>query len=64
MKYFLIAGEASGDIHAAQMINALKELDAQADFQFLGGDLMAAASGKAPLIHYRDMEAIPRSGSR
>ncbi len=55
MKYFLIAGEASGDIHAAQMINALKELDAQADFQFLGGDLMAAASGKAPLIHYRDM---------
>lgn len=55
MKYFLIAGEASGDIHAAQIIKALGENDSEAEFCFLGGDLMAKCAGCAPVIHYRDM---------
>lgn len=55
MKYFLIAGEASGDLHASHLIASLKEQDPQAAFRFLGGDLMAAQAGEAPIIHYRDM---------
>ncbi|MCQ2290537.1 MAG: lipid-A-disaccharide synthase [Muribaculaceae bacterium] len=55
MKYFIIAGEASGDIHGASLIDALKKEDAEAQFQFLGGDMMAASAGVQPLIHYRDM---------
>ena len=55
MKYFLIAGEASGDIHAASLINALRHCDAGAEFRFFGGDLMAEAAGTAPMVHYRDM---------
>lgn len=55
MKYFLIAGEASGDLHASELIKALKARDSEAQFAFLGGDLMAAAAGKDPVIHYRDM---------
>ena len=53
MKYFLIAGEASGDLHASQLIAALRERDTEAQFQFLGGDMMAAAAGVEPLMHYR-----------
>ena len=45
MKYFLIAGEASGDLHASNLMAALKEQDAEADFRFLGGDLMQAVGG-------------------
>ena len=55
MKYFLIAGEASGDLHASHLIESLKQEDAQAEFRFLGGDLMAAQAGEEPIIHYRDM---------
>ena len=55
MKYFLIAGEASGDLHASHLIQSLKQLDPQAQFHFLGGDLMAAQAGSQPIIHYRDM---------
>ena len=55
MKYFLIAGEASGDLHAAHLIASLKQLDLSAEFRFLGGDLMAAQAGVEPIIHYRDM---------
>ncbi len=55
MRYFLIAGEASGDIHASQLIRALKAHDGEARFEFLGGDLMADAAGVEPVIHYRDM---------
>lgn len=54
-KYFIIAGEASGDLHGASLIEALKREDSEAQFMYLGGDLMAAASGVQPLIHYRDM---------
>ena len=55
MKYFVIAGEASGDIHASQLINALKAKDSKAEFQFFGGDFMEQASGIAPVVHYKDM---------
>ncbi len=55
MKYFIIAGEASGDIHGSELIAALKHHDAEAQFDFLGGDLMARNAGHEPLIHYRDM---------
>lgn len=55
MHYFISAGEASGDLHASELIKALKTLDNNARFTFLGGDLMAGASDRQPLIHYRDM---------
>ena len=55
MKYFISAGEASGDLHGGPLIKALKECDENAEFVFLGGDCMAKASGHVPLIHYRDM---------
>ena len=42
MKYYLIVGEASGDLHASHLMAALKEEDAEATFRFFGGDLMAA----------------------
>lgn len=55
MRYFIIAGEASGDIHGSALITSLKELDSEAQIEFLGGDLMARSAGHEPLIHYRDM---------
>ncbi|OIP82487.1 MAG: lipid-A-disaccharide synthase [Porphyromonadaceae bacterium CG2_30_38_12] len=54
MRYFLIAGEASGDLHAANLMQAIKVEDADAKFCFLGGDLMQAQGGKL-ITHYRDM---------
>ncbi len=54
MKYFIIAGEASGDLHGANLMRALKDNDREAEFCFLGGDMMAAVGGR-PLIHYRQM---------
>ena len=55
MKYFIIAGEASGDIHGAQLIRSLRQRDPEAEIRFFGGDMMAEASGVSPLVHYRDM---------
>lgn len=55
MHYFISAGEPSGDLHAAALIEALREKDAEATFTFLGGDLMADAAGHEPVIHYRRM---------
>lgn len=55
MRYFIIAGEASGDIHGSALIASLKEQDNDAQIEFLGGDLMAQNAGHEPLIHYRDM---------
>ena len=46
MKYFLIAGEASGDLHASHLMHELKKQDQQAEFCFLGGDLMLAEGGE------------------
>ena len=55
MRYFIIAGEASGDIHGSALIASLKEQDNDAQIEFLGGDLMSQNAGHEPLIHYRDM---------
>jgi lipid-A-disaccharide synthase len=55
MKYFIIAGEASGDLHASNLIKALKEKDPSAEFTFLGGYLMQEATNQSPLIHYNQM---------
>ena len=55
MKYFIIAGEASGDLHASALIKHLKEKDSEAQVQFFGGDQMVAAAGVQPVVHYRDM---------
>lgn len=54
MKYYLIAGEASGDLHGANLMKALKQEDADADFRFWGGDLMKAVGG-VEVKHYRDL---------
>ncbi|MBR4921127.1 MAG: lipid-A-disaccharide synthase [Prevotella sp.] len=54
MKYYLIAGEASGDLHASHLMRALKEQDQQADFRFFGGDMMAAEGGTR-VKHYREL---------
>lgn len=54
MKYFLVAGEASGDLHASNLMAALKVTDSEAEFCFLGGDLMQAQGGKL-IKHYREM---------
>ena len=54
MKYYLIAGEASGDLHASHLMQALRQRDAGAEFRFFGGDLMAAAGGTM-VRHYREL---------
>jgi len=54
VKYYIIAGEASGDLHASNLMKALKQKDADADFRFWGGDLMQEQGGKL-VKHYRDL---------
>lgn len=54
MKYYLIAGEASGDLHASHLMWALKEIDKETDFRFFGGDLMSDVGGTR-VRHYRDL---------
>ena len=61
MKYYLIVGEASGDLHASNLMKALKAADKEADFRFFGGDLMSQVGGTC-VKHYRDcafMGVIP-----
>ena len=56
MKYYLIAGEASGDLHASNLMKALHALDSEAQFRCIGGDLMAgAAPGVQVVHHYKDL---------
>ena len=54
MKYYLIAGEASGDLHASRLMQSLKEIDMNADFRFFGGDQMQAVGGHL-VKHYREL---------
>lgn len=54
MKYYIIAGEASGDLHASNLIKSIKKNDANANFRAWGGDLMAA-EGVELVKHYRDL---------
>ncbi len=53
MKYFLIAGEASGDLHASNLMKALLQQDPHAEFMYMGGDLMQKVAG-GQVIHYRE----------
>ena len=53
MKYYLIVGEASGDLHASNLMKAIKAVDCAAEFRFFGGDLMSAVGGER-VKHYRD----------
>lgn len=54
MRYFLIAGEASGDLHGANLMRGLIKSDPHAEFRFWGGDCMAEVGGKASLVrHYK-----------
>lgn len=53
MKYYLIVGEASGDLHASNLMKALKAADSGAEFRFFGGDLMSQVGGTC-VKHYRD----------
>ncbi len=55
MKYYIIAGEASGDLHASNLMKELKTNDQHAEFRFWGGDLMSAVAEQAPVKHYRDL---------
>jgi lipid-A-disaccharide synthase len=54
MKYYIIAGEASGDLHGSNLMKELNKADPQADIRFWGGDLMQAAGGTL-VKHYRDL---------
>lgn len=53
MKYYLVAGEASGDLHGANLMKELKKLDNSAEFRFWGGDLMQAQGGQM-VSHYKE----------
>ena len=54
MKYYLIVGEASGDLHASNLMKALKAQDTEAEFRFFGGDLMSAV-GSTRVKHYKEL---------
>ena len=54
MKYYIISGEASGDLHGSNLLKELHKLDGKADFRCWGGDLMEAAGGKL-VKHYREL---------
>lgn len=55
MRYFIVAGEASGDAHAARLVEALRQKDAEAVFAFVGGDLLQTATGVSPVAHYKNL---------
>mgnify|MGYP002713085581 CR=1 FL=1 len=54
MKYYLIAGERSGDLHASNLMKALKQQDPSSEFRFFGGDYMQAVGGEL-VVHYKDL---------
>ena len=54
MKYYLIVGEASGDLHASNLMRALRREDPEAEFRFFGGDLMASVGGVC-VRHYKTL---------
>ncbi|KAA6350408.1 Lipid-A-disaccharide synthase [termite gut metagenome] len=54
MKYYLIVGEASGDLHASRLMTALNEIDKEAEYRFFGGDLMATVGG-VQVKHYKNL---------
>ena len=54
----LVAGEASGDLHASNLISSIRKLDPEAQFRFIGGDMMAKSSGIDPTIHYDKLNVM------
>jgi lipid-A-disaccharide synthase len=54
LKYYLIAGEASGDLHASRLMQSIQRIDNQAEFRFFGGDLMSSVGGVC-VKHYREL---------
>ena len=54
MKYYIIAGEASGDLHGSNLMKSLKRKDPNSEFRFWGGDLMKEQGGTL-VKHYRDL---------
>jgi len=54
MKYYIVSGEASGDLHASNLMKSLKRIDKEADFRFFGGDLMQSEGGVL-VKHYREL---------
>ena len=54
MKYYIIVGETSGDLHASRLMRSLRKVDSKADFRFFGGDLMSEAGGTR-VKHYREL---------
>lgn len=54
MKYYIIVGEASGDLHASRLMRSLRKVDSKTDFRFFGGDLMSEAGGTR-VKHYREL---------
>lgn len=55
MKYYVIAGEASGDLHGSNLLKEIKEKDPACEIRFWGGDLMAEVVGEKPVKHYKDL---------
>ncbi len=55
MKYYIIAGEASGDLHASNLMKSIRKKDPAAQFRFWGGDLMMQVAGTKPVKHYKDL---------
>ena len=58
MKIMIIAGEASGDLHASYLIKSLLKEKGDVEIRFFGGDLMEAAAGHAPDLHYRELNVM------
>lgn len=58
MKYMLIAGEASGDLHGSRLIAGIRANDSDAEFRFFGGDRMASEAGVKPDVHYSELNVM------
>lgn len=54
----LVAGEASGDLHASRLIESLRKRDEECEIRFIGGDLMAKAAGRGPELHYEHLNVM------
>ncbi len=55
MKYYIIAGEASGDLHASNLMKAILQKDLNSEFRFWGGDLMEKVANQKPVKHYKEL---------
>ncbi len=55
MKYYVVAGEKSGDLHSSNLMKAIVAEDKKAEFRFIGGDEMEKIAGNKPLLHYKNM---------